>query len=256
VHLSRRAIRRLLLAAVAVVAALAAPDDRVAAQVAVQSSPGGRVVRAERARGALRIDGRLDDEAWARARPTVESFTQAVPSSGAPATERTEVRVLFDRNALYVGFRLYDSRPDSIAAQLARRDAGGIYTDWAHVAIDSYHDRRTAWRFSLNPRGVQGDGGIYNDTERDPLWDAVWEGAATTDSLGWTPSSASRSRSSATPSTPRGRRACGGSTSRARSRGAASAPTGRPRRPTRRASCRAWARSWGWTRSPTRRASS
>ena len=147
---------------------------------------GGRVLTAARARGALRIDGRLDEDAWARARPTVEAFTQAVPSSGAPATQRTEVRVLFDRNALYVGFRLYDSRPDSIAAQLARRDAGGIYTDWAHVAVDSYHDRRTAWRFSLNPRGVQADGAIYNDTERDPLWDAVWEGAAQVDSLGWT----------------------------------------------------------------------
>ena len=118
-------------------------------------------------------------------RPAAD-FVQAVPASGAPATERSEVRVLYDRGALYVGYRLFDSRPDSIAAQLARRDAGGIYTDWAHVAIDSYHDRRTAWRFSLNPRGVQADGSIFNDTERDPLWDAVWEGASSIDSLGWT----------------------------------------------------------------------
>ncbi len=162
-------------------ASLVAP----AAQAAAQELPGGRVLVAAPARGAMRVDGRLDEGAWAAARPAAD-FTQAVPTSGAPATERTEVRVLFDRSALYVGFRLYDSRPDSIAAQLARRDAGGIYSDWAHVAVDSYHDRRTAWRFSLNPRGVQGDGGIYNDTERDPLWDAVWEGAAQVDSLGWT----------------------------------------------------------------------
>jgi hypothetical protein len=174
--------RRLRRAALAV--ALAAAPLLPAAAPAQGADP-GRVVTAVRARGAIRVDGRLDEATWAAAHPAAD-FVQTVPSSGAPASERSEVRVLFDRGSLYVGFRLHDSRPDSIAAQLARRDAGGIYTDWAHVAIDSYHDRRTAWRFSLNPRGVQADGSIFNDTERDPLWDAVWEGASAIDSLGWT----------------------------------------------------------------------
>jgi hypothetical protein len=166
----------------ALVAALLLAAVPAHAQTAPPASP--RVLSAAPALGAMRVDGRLDERAWAAAAPATD-FVQTVPTSGAPASERSEVRVLYDRNALYIGYRLYDSRPDSIAAQLARRDASGIYTDWAHVAIDSYHDRRTAWRFSLNPRGVQADGAIFNDTERDALWDAVWEGAASIDSLGW-----------------------------------------------------------------------
>ncbi len=170
--------------------AVAAGTFAAAATAAAQtSSPqptdGGRVLTALRVTAAPRIDGRLDEADWQRAQPAGD-FVQAVPRSGAPASERTEVRVLYDQDALYVGFRAYDSRPDSIASLLARRDANGVYTDWLHVAVDSYHDRRTAWRFSLNPRGVQGDGTIVNDTERDALWDAVWQGASTIDALGWT----------------------------------------------------------------------
>ncbi|MGZ8455412.1 MAG: DUF5916 domain-containing protein [Gemmatirosa sp.] len=144
----------------------------------------GRVLHAAATPSAPKIDGRLDEAAWAGAQPAGD-FVQAVPTAGAAATERSEVRVLYDRTSLYVGYRLYDSRPDSIARQLARRDAGGIYTDWAHVAIDSYRDRRTAFRFSLSPRGVQADGFIFDDTQRDANWDAVWEGASSIDSLGW-----------------------------------------------------------------------
>ena len=170
-------MRRVL--AVALSCALHAP-----AAGAQPSPPDGRIAVAARATTPMRIDGRLDEGAWAEV-PPATGFVQAVPNTGAPASERSEVRVLFDRNALYVGFRLFDSRPDSIARQLARRDAGGIYTDWAHVAVDSYHDRRTAFRFSLSPRGIQADGYIYDDTQRDANWDAVWEGASSIDAEGW-----------------------------------------------------------------------
>jgi len=130
------------------------------------------------------IDGRLDEGAWARAQP-VGDFIQYHPDAGAPASQRTEVRILFDDDALYVAARLHDTAPDSIAAQLARRDDDG-YSDWFHVAIDSYHDRRTAFTFGLNPRGVKQDVFLYDDTKQDVSWDAVWDGAARIDSLGWT----------------------------------------------------------------------
>jgi hypothetical protein len=81
---------------------------------------------------------------------------------------------------------MYDTRPDSVAAQLARRDASGIYSDWLHVLIDSYHDRRTGFRFSVNPKGVQKDVRHFDDTNEDLLWDAVWEVSTRVDSLGWT----------------------------------------------------------------------
>jgi hypothetical protein len=131
------------------------------------------------------IDGNLADPVWAAA-PVATGFVQRQPNPGLPATQPTEARIVYTDNALYVGFRLYDSRPDSIAAPLARRDAGGIYSDWAYVMIDSYHDRRTAFVFAVNPRGVQKDYLVFNDAHEDISWDPVYEVATAIDSLGWT----------------------------------------------------------------------
>ncbi|MBA2669923.1 MAG: carbohydrate binding family 9 domain-containing protein, partial [Gemmatimonadetes bacterium] len=144
-----------------------------------------RMLQANRLAGDIRIDGRLDEADWERAQPAT-GFTESYPNAGAAANERTEARVLWDDQAIYVGVRLFDSNPDSIAAPLARRDAAGIYSDWLHLIVDSYHDRRTSFRFSVNPRGVQRDVYMYNDGEEDASWDAVWEVATQMDSLGWT----------------------------------------------------------------------
>src|SRR2546423_6625479 len=145
-----------------------------------------RSMRASRASGAITIDGKLDESAWAAAVPSSD-FTQSYPKVGAQPTDRTEVRVLYDDAALYVGVRMFDSHPDSIAAQLARRDASGIYSDWLHVMVDSYRDRRTSFRFSVNPRGVQEDVLEFDDRNGEDLnWDAVWQVATRVDSLGWT----------------------------------------------------------------------
>src|SRR6185436_20849336 len=153
---------------------------------APNTSPTGaaRVMRASRAAGAISIDGKLDEPAWAAAVPSAD-FTQSYPKVGAKPTDPTEVRVLYDDNALYVGVRMFDARPDSIAAQLARRDATGIYSDWIHVIIDSYHDRRTAFRFTVNPKGVMRDVYTSNDNNEDGNWDAVWDVATRVVSLGW-----------------------------------------------------------------------
>jgi hypothetical protein len=143
-----------------------------------------RVAQAARRSGTIVIDGKLDDAAWAAATPT-SSFIQAYPTPGAAAVDPTEVRVLYDDQALYVAIRMHDSHPDSIAAQLARRDASGIYSDWAHLIIDSYRDRRTAFRFSVNPKGVKKDVYTSDDGAEDVNWDAVWDVATLIDSGGW-----------------------------------------------------------------------
>ncbi|CAN5654573.1 hypothetical protein BH23GEM6_BH23GEM6_12050 [soil metagenome] len=150
-----------------------------------EGAGGARQMQADRLSGEIRIDGRLDEADWERAVPATD-FTESYPNPGAAANERTEARILWDDQALYVGVRMYDSSPDSIAAPLARRDASGIYSDWVHVLVDSYHDRRTAFRFSVNPRGVQRDVYMFNDGNEDGSWDAVWQGATQIDSLGWT----------------------------------------------------------------------
>src|SRR4051812_48218289 len=87
------------------------------------------------ANSAMHIDGRLDEAAWAQARP-VTQFSQSQPREGEPATERSDVRVLFDDNAVYVGAKLYDSDPSGIRRQLARRDAS-TEADLFEVALDS-----------------------------------------------------------------------------------------------------------------------
>src|SRR5690349_14910142 len=91
--------------------------------------------------GALRVDGRLDDAAWTQARP-ITQFSQTQPLQGEAATERTEVRILYDDNAVYVGAKLFDSDRSGIRAQLARRDAF-TEADLFEVAFDSYHDHNT-----------------------------------------------------------------------------------------------------------------
>ncbi|MFN3596937.1 MAG: DUF5916 domain-containing protein [Rubricoccaceae bacterium] len=126
------------------------------------------------ARGTIRIDGRLDESAWALA-PVATGFTQREPNPGAPASERTEVRVLYDSEALYVGFRAYVSDPATLVGPLARRDAFPV-ADRVSVDIDSYGDGRTAFSFALTLSGTKQDLLVYDDVSEDVGWDAVWAG--------------------------------------------------------------------------------
>jgi hypothetical protein len=144
-----------------------------------------RTTRAFRLTGTIRVDGHLDEAAWQHV-PAASDFTQAWPQPGAPATKRTEFRVIFDDEALYVGVRMLDSDVANIAAPLARRDATNIYSDWVHLMVDSFHDRRNAFRFSVNPRGVQKDVLHSDDNVEDLFWDAVWQVATSIDDKGWT----------------------------------------------------------------------
>lgn len=143
-----------------------------------------KVALGARRQGKIRVDGRLDEPAWQNV-PLISGFTQSYPSPGASAVDKTEARVLYDDDALYVAIRMYDAHPDSIAAQLSRRDATGIYSDWISVYIDSYLDRRTAFEFAVNPVGVKRDALISNDGDEDVNWDAVWEVATRVDADGW-----------------------------------------------------------------------
>jgi hypothetical protein len=192
----RRAFRCLVVLAVLVASNSAAaqnpsyPGQPAGQPAASPTVPGSatavRVMRATRAPSSISIDGKLNEPAWAAAIPSGD-FTQSYPKVGAKPVDPTEVRVLYDDDALYVGVRMFDSHPDSIAAQLARRDASGIYSDWVHVMVDSYRDRRTSFRFSVNPKGVQKDVLEFDDNKGEDInWDAVWQVATAIDSLGWT----------------------------------------------------------------------
>lgn len=139
------------------------------------------VSQAVRTTASIRIDGRLDEAAWASA-PVTDQFTQIDPEEGQPASERTAVRVLYDDAHLYIGVRLYDRGP--ITGRLGRRDMDFGDSDWFGVMIDSYHDHRTAFGFDVNPAGVRHDEIKTIDVD-DYSWDPVWEVATTIDSAGW-----------------------------------------------------------------------
>ena len=134
--------------------------------------------------GTIQIDGELEEEGW-KAAAAVSDFVQGEPIEGAPATEPTEVRVLFDGDAIYVGARLYDEQPGQIARQLVRRDERGQF-DSFEVSFDPNLDRRTGYSFRVSAAGVQGDAYLYDDVEDDESWDAVWESAVRVDEQGWT----------------------------------------------------------------------
>ncbi len=141
------------------------------------------VAAARRRQGAVIIDGQLDEPAWQGAEAQ-RGFVQREPLAGRPPTFDTEFRVLYDDDALYVGVRAHDPQPSLIRGLLTRRDVESS-SDWVALKIDSYHDRRTAFGFAVNPAGVQLDVLHFNDVEADTSWDAVWESAARVDQRGW-----------------------------------------------------------------------
>jgi len=142
-----------------------------------------RTVRAVRTAAPPVIDGRLSEEAWERA-PAATAFTQKDPDEGRPATDRTEIKVLYDDTALYIGARMFDSHPDLIDRRLSARD-GDPDADRITVYLDPMHDRLTGAIFRLSASNVQQDAVLYNDSWWDTTWDAVWQSQVSVDEQGW-----------------------------------------------------------------------
>jgi Domain of unknown function (DUF5916)/Carbohydrate family 9 binding domain-like len=133
-------------------------------------------VNATRSETELTIDGRLDEAGWHRASP-VANFYQRERNEGLPATERTEVRVLYDDESLYVGFRCFDRSPELVKARAIFRDEQGSADDLVSVMIDAYHGHRGAIQFVSNANGLLEEllqTGETQDT-RNPDFDIVWQ---------------------------------------------------------------------------------
>lgn len=143
-----------------------------------------RTINATRVTTPPVIDGKLDETVWATA-PVATDFVESSPRPATLASLHSEVRVLMDDDALYVGIAYFDPEPGTIQAPLARRD-DETTSDWAFVEIDSRFDRRSGFDFGVNPAGVQCDGTWTDDTNYDSSWNAVWEAASRVDDRGWT----------------------------------------------------------------------
>ncbi|MEJ7597628.1 MAG: DUF5916 domain-containing protein [Kofleriaceae bacterium] len=139
--------------------------------------------RAIRRASTVTIDGVLEEAAWATA-PRHTGFTQRFPKDGVKANVETHFAVLYDDNAVYVGVWADDPEPDKIRRLLTRRDVDAP-ADAITIGIDSYHDQRTAYAFQLNAAGVQRDMLMFDDTETDDTWDAVWTGDVSVNATGW-----------------------------------------------------------------------
>jgi hypothetical protein len=123
-----------------------------------------RQARAVRVEEAPIVDGVVEEEIWSRAE-VITDFVQAEPHEGEPATENTEVRLLYDDTALYVGAILYDSDPSGIVVTDSRRDSPLLETDSFQMIFDTYHDRQNGFVFGTNPAGIEYDGQVSNEGE-------------------------------------------------------------------------------------------
>ena len=144
---------------------------------------GPRVVTAVRTDAPIVIDGRLDEKVWQT--PSSRGFAQNDPRDGEPATEKTDVWVAYDDDAVYVAAFCHDSEPGKIISRLGRRDAQ-VDSDWFIFAVDPYFDRRTGYLFGVNPAGSIYDQALSNDVVSDSSWDGVWEWKAAANDDGWT----------------------------------------------------------------------
>ena len=150
---------------------------------APNTAASARLATAVRTDSPPQIDGNPHDLVWQTA-PMIDGFLEYEPVEGARTQFNTMAHVLYDDRNLYVLVRMYDPAPDSMVSLLARRDER-VASEQLKIVIDSYHDRRTAYQFAVNPAGVKRDFYVYNDNVEDPSWDSVWDVGTSMDSTGW-----------------------------------------------------------------------
>ncbi len=194
--------KHLILAAISIAAAA---SDRALAQGAPVATTGS-IVRSARASSVTAspvVDGRLDDQAW-RTAAALHDFVQREPSEGAAVSERTEVRIISDGTALYVGAWLHDREPTLIVAGEKVRDVTLTNSDYFAFILDTYHDRQNGFLFGTTPAGIEHDAQVIREGEGGGVmvsgqgraqsgsmgginlnWDASWTVATSRDSLGW-----------------------------------------------------------------------
>jgi len=130
------------------------------------------------------IDGKLDDAVWQNAR-VIDDFTQTLPVEGDPPTERTEVRLLYDSEALYLGIRMYDSEPDKLIATQMTYDETQVADDRINLLFDTFDDQRNGYFFQINPVGARSEALIENNERFRREWNTIWYARASIDDQGW-----------------------------------------------------------------------
>ncbi len=133
----------------------------------------------------VRVDGLLDDAVWSEAVP-IGALIQQEPAPGEPASEATDVRIVYNQDSFYVGIRCHDRSPRELRATQMRRDSDLAFDDSIQFLLDTFHDRSNAYFFATNPAGVMVDGTISDNNRTNLNWDGMWLVRAHVDNNGWT----------------------------------------------------------------------
>jgi hypothetical protein len=178
----------LLLAITTSAAGTASAQDRDLS--AYESRPRIRAIRLAETEVII-VDGRLEEPIWQRAVPATD-FVQRDPDLGKPATERTEVRIAYSRNNLYLGVICFDSEPGKIMGNTMQRDAFLNSGDIFQWAFDPYLDGRSGYFFEMNPVGSMGDSLLGGADDRGNFggggaraWDGIWYAKVNKSNMGW-----------------------------------------------------------------------
>ena len=152
--------------------ALFLPVCAVGAQLPAPST--ARSIAAYPVQHPITVDGHLDESEW-RDAPAAADFVQSEPHTGSPGTEKTEVRVLFDSEKLYIGAYLHDSETDRLIVNDLRKDFAEDQQDDFEVILDTFHDRANGYVFIANAAGARSDRQVANEgREVNASWDGMW----------------------------------------------------------------------------------
>ena len=158
--------------------------NAASAQGAPTSATPAKVVHVVRVESPPVVDGRLDEEVWQQA-DVITDFHQIRPGDGAEPSELTEVYLLYDDDALYVGARMYDSEPERIAAPTVRHGLGLGRDDRLVVILDPFNTRRGGYRFETNLNAVRHDALYESPSSFQSAWTVIWDSAASVFDNGW-----------------------------------------------------------------------
>jgi hypothetical protein len=151
----------------------------------VNGVTGSKIIQVQNLDARVDVDGVLSEEVWARA-AVVADFHQMNPVEYGTPTQRTEVRVFYTEDALYVGARMYETDPTLIRANIMRQGQGLQNDDTFNLMIDPYFDRRGGYLFEINANGVRVEGIYQNVSQVDRNWTGIWQAKSHIDSDGWT----------------------------------------------------------------------
>ena len=144
-------------------------------EVVTRDAAGRMTMRALRLETAIMLDGRLDERVYHDV-PGVTGFVQQEPDEGAPATDQTEIWVLFDDDTLYVTARCWSEEPDRLVANEMKQDASGMFgNETFAVVLDTFYDRRNGFNFITNPLGGLFDATVTNERTPNVDWNTVWD---------------------------------------------------------------------------------